>query len=43
VRLAIDIPDTPANRRWMKSFKRRWRTKLEQIDLWMVSYLITIE
>jgi len=31
------------NREWMKEFKERWRTKLEQIDLWMISYLIEIE
>jgi len=27
----------------MKAFKQRWKAKLEQLDLWMVSYLITIE
>ena len=43
VRLVIDVPDTAKNRRWMKSFKARWKTKLEQLELWMVSYLITIE
>ena len=43
VRLVIDLPDSPANRRWMKAFKDRWKTKLEQLELWMVSCLITIE
>ena len=43
VRLVIDVPDTPKNRRWMKRFKQRWKSKLEQLDLWMVSYLVTIE
>ena len=38
-----EIPDAPKNRRWMKSFKQRWKTKLEQLELWMVSYLVTIE
>jgi len=27
----------------MKSFKQRWKTKLEQLELWMVSYLIVVE
>lgn len=43
VRLVIDVPDTASNRRWMKAFKQRWKTKLEQLELWMVSYLVTIE
>jgi hypothetical protein len=31
------------NRHWMKVFKRCWKKKLEQLELWMVSYLVTIE
>ena len=42
-RLVVDVPDTPANRKWMKAFKLRWMARLEQVDLWMVSYLVTIE
>jgi hypothetical protein len=42
-RLTIDVPDTAANRRWMKAFKTRWKAKLDQLDLWMVSYLVTVE
>jgi hypothetical protein len=43
VRLVVDVPDTPKNRRWMKSFKDRWKTKLDQLELWLVSYVITVE
>ena len=43
VRIVVDAPDTARNRRWMKAFKERWKAKLEQIELWMVSYLVTIE
>ena len=43
VRLVIDVPDSATNRAWMKAFKRRWKVKLEQLELWMVSYLITVE
>jgi hypothetical protein len=43
VRIAVDVPDSAKNRRWMKGFKERWTGKLEQLELWMVSYLITIE
>ena len=43
VRLVIDAPDSAKNRRWMKSFKERWKAKLEQLELWMVSYLVTVE
>ena len=43
VRLVIDVPDTPNNRRWMKAFKQRWKEKLEQVEIWMISYRIDIE
>jgi len=43
VRLIVDVPDSAKNRRWMKGFKERWREKLEQIELRMVSYRIEIE
>jgi hypothetical protein len=43
VRLLVDVPDTPANRRWMKRFKSGWKVKLDQLELWMISYLITVE
>jgi len=43
VRLIVDVPDSANNRRWMKGFKERWREKLEQVELWMVSHRIEIE
>lgn len=43
VRLIVDVPEKPGNRRWMQLFKQRWKTKLEQVELWMVSYMITVE
>src|SRR5215207_5064655 len=43
VRLVVDVPDSDPNRRWMKSFKQRWKKKLDQLELWMVSHVITIE
>src|SRR5829696_6197497 len=43
VRLIVDQPDTRTNRQWMKAFKRRWQNKLQQLELWVVSYVITIE
>ena len=43
VRLVVDVPDAPKNRRWMKAFKQRWKRELDQLELWMVSYLVTVE
>ncbi len=43
VRLVVDVPDTSQSREWMKDFKGRWKTRLEQLELWMVSYLIEVE
>jgi hypothetical protein len=43
VRIIVDMPDSTKNRRWMKDFKDRWRERLEQVELWMVSYRIEVE
>jgi hypothetical protein len=43
VKVVVDVPDLAKNRRWMKEFKGRWKVRLEQLELWMVSYRIEIE
>jgi hypothetical protein len=43
VKIVIDTPDSPSNRHWMKQYKDRWRSKLEQTELWMVSYAVEVE
>ena len=43
VRLVVDVPDTAPSREWMKEFKVRWKTRLEQLELWMVSHTIDVE
>jgi hypothetical protein len=43
VRIVIDVPDVAKNRQWMKQFKKRWLDRLEQLELWMVSYRIELE
>jgi hypothetical protein len=41
--VVVDVPDTVKNRKWMRAFKARWRERLQQLELWMVSYSIEIE
>ena len=43
VRFFVDVPDTEASRAWMHEFKQCWKVKLEQHELWMVSYSIDVE
>jgi hypothetical protein len=43
VRLFVDVPDLVKNRRWMRQFKARWKERLQQLELWMVSFRIEIE
>ena len=43
VKIVVDVPDSAANRKWMKSFKASWKTRLEQLELWMVSYRIEVD
>lgn len=43
VKIVIDSPDEEINREWMREYKKRWKLKLEQLDLWLVSYTIDID
>ena len=43
VRVVVDLPDSDENRGWIKEFKWRWKVRLEQLELWVVSYPIEIE
>lgn len=43
VRLVVDVPDSARHRQWMRSYKIRWKERLEQLDLWLVSYRIEVE
>jgi hypothetical protein len=43
VKLVVDAPAVISNRRWMKQYKERWRSQLEQVELWMVSYGVDVE
>jgi hypothetical protein len=43
VKIVVDIPDSATNRQWMKQFKDRWKARLEQLELWMVSYRIEVD
>ena len=43
VRIVVDVPDSAKNRQWMRQFKARWKERLEQLELWMVSHRIEVE
>lgn len=42
-KIVVDAEESDDNRQWMRDFKRRWMSRLEQIDLWLVSYEIEVE
>jgi hypothetical protein len=43
VKIVIDTPESPDNRQWMKEYKSRWKTRLDQVELWLISYPIDID
>ena len=43
VKVVVDIPDSAENRQWMRQYKERWKARLEQLELWLVSYPIDVE
>ena len=42
-KLVVDVEDNNNNRDWMRHFKARWKEKLEQLELWLISYEIDVE
>jgi hypothetical protein len=42
-KIVVDVIDTSENSQWLRSFKDRWKARLEQLDLWVVSYPIEVE
>ena len=43
VKIVVDVPDTRGNRLWVKAFKGRWKSRLKQLELWVVSFPINLE
>ncbi len=43
VKVVVDVPESSDNRQWMKEYKERWKSRLEQLELWLVSYLIEVD
>ena len=43
VKIVIDASDEESNREWMREYKARWKQKLEQLELWLVSYTIDVD
>jgi hypothetical protein len=42
VRIFCDTRDTPENRQFFVEFKERLKTRFQQLDIWMTTYLIEI-
>ncbi len=43
VKIIVDMLDTVGNRKWMKTLKAGWKSRLKQFELWMVSYRTEID
>ena len=43
VKIVVEATDEEANREWMREYKARWKQKLEQLELWLVSYTIDVD
>ena len=43
VKIVVDVPDLADNRRWLQATRLDGRTRLEQLELWVVSYPIDVD
>jgi hypothetical protein len=41
-RVFVDVPDLPENRQFFVELKDRLKVRLQQLDIWMTSYLIDV-
>jgi len=42
IRVFMDVPDTSANRQFFNQFKERLKSRFEQLDIWLTTYLIEV-
>jgi hypothetical protein len=42
VRVFVDTPDKPANREFFVDFKNQMKTRFQQLDIWMTTYLVEV-
>jgi hypothetical protein len=42
MRLFVDVPDLPENRRFFLQLKERLKARFQQIDIWMTSHPIEV-
>jgi hypothetical protein len=42
-KFVIDVQDISENKKWMKAYRDRWKARLRQIELCLVSFAIRIE
>ena len=41
-RIFVDVPDTPENREFFRSFKEQLKVRFQQLDIWMVAYPVEV-
>jgi hypothetical protein len=41
-RIYVDVPDLPESRQFFLEFKERLKTRFQQLDIWMTTYLVEI-
>lgn len=42
VRIFVDVPDTPENRKYFEEYKEQLKARFRQLDIWMTTYPIEV-
>ncbi len=42
IRVFVDVPDAPESREYFVACKERLKTRFQQLDIWMTTYLIEV-
>ncbi len=42
IRVFCDVPDTPENLQFFVEFKERLKSRFQQLDIWMTTYLLGV-
>jgi hypothetical protein len=42
IRVFVDVPDVPESREFFVAYKEQLKTRFQQLDIWMTTYLLEV-
>jgi hypothetical protein len=42
IRVFVDVPDLPENRQFFVAYKERMKSRFQQLDIWLTTFLVEV-